>query len=65
MYVTSVMCTNFCFVRIHSVYKFIVYMNSYIHSNFATEDAADIELVAAADDTIATDAAYSASGVEF
>jgi len=40
-------------------------MNSYIESNLATEEAADIELAAAADDTIATDAAYSASGVEF
>jgi hypothetical protein len=40
-------------------------MNSYIqtNSNFGTEEAADIELVAAADDTVATDAAYSASGV--
>ncbi len=37
-------------------------MNSYIQtkSNFATEEAADIELAAAADDSIATDAAYSA-----
>ncbi len=39
------------------------YMNSYIQSNVATEKAADIELVAGADDTVATDTAYSASGV--
>ncbi len=39
-------------------------MKSYIQTNFATEEAADIELaVAAADDSIATGAAYSASGV--
>jgi hypothetical protein len=40
-------------------------MNSYIqiNSNFATEEAADIELVAAADDSVATDTAYSMSGV--
>jgi hypothetical protein len=39
------------------MYEFILYMNSYIQTNFATEEAADIELaVAAADDSIATDA---------
>jgi hypothetical protein len=39
-------------------------MNSYIQTNFATEEAADIELAAAAaDDSISTDAEYSASGV--
>jgi hypothetical protein len=38
-------------------------MNSYIQSNFATEKAADIELAAGTDDTVATDAAYSASCV--
>jgi hypothetical protein len=38
-------------------------MNSYIQSNLATEEAADIELVAETDDTVASDAAYSMSGV--
>jgi hypothetical protein len=39
-------------------------MNSFIQTNFATDEAADIELaVASADDFVATDAAYSASGV--
>jgi hypothetical protein len=40
-------------------------MNSYIetNSNFAAEEAADIELAAAADDFIATDTAYSMSDV--
>jgi hypothetical protein len=40
-------------------------MNSYIqtNSNFVIEEAADIELAAAADDSVATDAAYSMSGV--
>jgi hypothetical protein len=39
-------------------------MNSYIHTNFATEEAADIELAEeTADDSIVTDAAYFASGV--
>jgi hypothetical protein len=40
-------------------------MNLYIqtNSNFATEEAADINLAAAADDSIATDTAYFMSGV--
>jgi hypothetical protein len=38
-------------------------MNTYIQSNFATEEAADIELVAGADDTVKTGTAYSASCV--
>jgi hypothetical protein len=38
-------------------------MNSFIQSNFSTEEAVDIELAAAADDTVATNAAYSASSV--
>jgi hypothetical protein len=40
-------------------------MNSYIQtkSNFATEEAAGIELVATGDDSVTTGAAYSASGV--
>ncbi len=47
------------------LYEFILKMNAYIqtNSNFATEEAADIELAAAADDSVATDAACSASGV--
>jgi hypothetical protein len=36
-------------------------MNSHIQSNLATEEAADIVLAAGADDTVATDAAYSTS----
>jgi hypothetical protein len=38
-------------------------MNSYIQSNLATEEAADIVLVAGAYDTVATDAAHSTSCV--
>jgi hypothetical protein len=38
-------------------------MNLYIPSYFATEEAVDIELVARADDTVATDAACAASCV--
>jgi hypothetical protein len=38
-------------------------MNSYFQSNFATLEVADIILVAGADDTVATDVAYSASCV--
>ncbi len=38
------------------LYEFILCMNSYIQTNFAIEEAADIELAAAAaDDSIATD----------
>ena len=44
-------------------YEYILYTNSYIQSNFVTKEALDFELVAAADDTVATDAAYSVSGV--
>jgi hypothetical protein len=38
-------------------------MNSYIQSNLATEEAADIVLATGADDTVATDTAYSTSCV--
>ncbi len=38
-------------------------MNSYIQSNLATEEAADIVIAAGADDTVATDAAHSTSCV--
>jgi hypothetical protein len=38
-------------------------MYSYIQSNLATEDAADIVLVAGAYDTVATDTAHSTSCV--
>jgi hypothetical protein len=38
-------------------------MNLFFQTNFDTEEAVDIELAAAADDTDATDAAYSVSGV--
>jgi hypothetical protein len=36
-------------------------MNSYIQSDLATEEAADIVLAAGAYDTVATDAAHSTS----
>jgi hypothetical protein len=43
----------------------MTFMNPYIqtNSNFATEEAADIKLATAADDSVKVDAAYSASGV--
>ncbi len=53
-----------CTTSTLTIYEFILCVNSYIQPNFSTTEAVDIDLAAAAaDDSVATDVAYSVSGV--